>query len=950
MRTPPTPLRLRAQCLPAPCLPWRSALLAAALLSGIGALAAGASAQTAGFEKVTTGPVVTTSGESLGFAWADLDGDDDLDLFVANGNGNANDLHYRNDGDGSFTQITTGVLALDGGNTEDAIAGDIDNDGDMDLFVANKGGGNNNLYRNQGGLQGGTEGTFIKAFGEPLVTDGGDSRAAAFGDIDGDGDLDLVVANSSNQNEFLYINRGGAQGGAVGTFDKALVGAVVSDAGNSTDCAFGDVDGDGDLDLLVVNGGTQNDSLFLNSGSGLYTKSTTGPVGIDAKDSRACALGDLDGDDDLDAVVGTFQQNTLIYLNQGGAQAGVEGVFFPVTNGAAVSDASPTNDLALADVDKDGDLDLAVASCCTAGNLLYLNNGAGGQFTLLTTGPLATDAGASNAIGCVDYDGDLDLDVFVANSTSVSAGSVDFLYRQTSTGTYTKITSDPLASDVLKTFETAFADVDGDGDLDAFCANSDQENNALYLNKGGDDGGTEGTFERVLFGALVGDGGDTWGAAWGDKDSDGDLDLATADRAGAPNNNNSLYQNLGGQQGGPEGTFFKETNGPVVGAGGSSRDVAWGDMDGDGDLDLVFANSGFEGNFVYQNRGGAQGQEEGKFAVLVNVIAQAAGDNYGLAWGDRDSDGDLDLFIANRAGNDFLFTNSGGAQGGFEGLFLSDTTDPIANNGGNSFAGAWGDMDGDADLDLFVSNGDTVNFLYANQGGAQGGVLGNFVRVLAGPVATDPAASRQADWGDVEGDGDLDLFVPNISGGTNYLYMNDGSGGFARAESSVVTAGGNSRAGDFADLDRDGDLDLLVSNHGQPKGLFRNETPAGPDPLVDLGHALAGVKGLPILNAVGTLQPTTPIGFQVVNAKNSAQFGFFVGASQIDAPFKGGVLVPAPDFVLLLATDPTGFALLAATWPAGIPSGFQLYFQAWIVDAAGIKGYAATNAIEGTAP
>jgi len=917
------------------------------ILSGLDATL---SAQTIGFEKVTTGPLVTTTGDSLGFAWGDLDGDGDDDVLVSNGLAAVTSLQFRNDGEGSFAQVTSGPLAVDPGNSDDVILGDIDNDGDLDVFVARRAGGNNALYRNQGGAQLGVEGNFIKAFSEPEGSDGGDSRAAAFGDIDGDGDLDLFVANASGQNDFLYRNLGGAQGGAIGTFVKTLAGAPVTDGANGNDCAFADVDGDGDLDLFVANGSNQNNALFMNGGGGTFTKLAGAAPVNDGGDSHACAFGDLDGDGDLDLVVGNLLQPTNVYLNQGFLQGGAQGSFVRVTTGALQTTSSATNDLALGDYDKDGDLDLALADCCTAGNALYQNTGSGGQFLLVTTGPVAADAAASNAVGFHDYDGDGDLDLFVANSKAASGNSMDFLYRNSGPATFSKINDGPLASDIAQHVDAALGDYDGDGDLDVFIATSNDENNALYRNEGGTQGGTEGTFTQVLTGALIGDGGDTWGAAWGDMDRDGDLDLATADRLGLPNGNNGLYRNLGGGIG-VEGNFFKETSSPVCLAGGTSRDVAWADMDNDGDLDLVFANSNGEHNFVYRNKGGAQGGAEGSFESLTTTsIAKATGENYGLAWGDKDSDGDLDLFIANRAGNNFLFTNAGGAQPGFHGSFVQETTGPVVNDGGDSFAGAWGDMDNDGDLDLFVSNGSGNNFLYTNLGFAQGGVPGTFARVTSGPVATDPAASRQAAWQDIDGDGDLDLFVPNASGADNFLYVNDGAASFTRGTGVVGADGGNSRDAEFGDLDGDGDADLVVANQGEAMGFYRNENPKAPNPLVDLGFALAGVHGAPVLHANGTLLPGSPLAFFVVNAKGSAATGFFVGISAVNAPFKGGTFVPAPGIVLAVPTDPTGFYSLPTTWPAAIPGGFQTWYQAWIPDSAGVKGFSATNAIVGTAP
>jgi len=926
--------------------PYRFALFLLLTITGAGPALI---AQTAGFEKVVTGAVATTPGESLGFAWGDLDGDMDLDLFVANGVTSANNQLFLNDGGGSYTQVTSGPVVNDGGNSDDACLGDIDNDGDLDVFVANRFGGNNALYRNQGGAQGGVEGVFAKAFGEPLVSDGGDSRACILGDIDGDGDLDLFVANAANQNNFLYRNLGGMQSGMIGTFAKTLFGAPVTDGGNSTAADFGDIDGDGDLDLFVANGSNQNDFLYLNDGAGAFTKVTGVVPVIDGGSGSACVFGDLDGDDDLDLVVGNLLQNTAVYLNLGGAQGGAEGSFTKVTTGALVTTSSSTNDVALGDYDKDGDLDLAFANCCSAGNSLWRNDGSAGQFTQVTTGPVAAGVGASNAVGFDDHDGDGDLDLLFANTTSAGS-SLNFQYRNSGPGAFLKITNDPLSTDVLKHFDAALGDYDGDGDIDVFFADTDNQDNALYRNNGGAQFGTEGTFTRVLTGALVGDGGDTWGAEWGDADSDGDLDLATADRLGNPDGNNSLYENLGGLQGGTEGTFFKETNGPVVTSGGTSRDVSWGDLDGDGDLDLVFANSNFEQNFLYRNMGGAQGGTEGAFSALSTVINTSTGENYGVAWADKDSDGDLDLFIANRAGNNFLFTNAGGVQGGVNGSFMADTTGPVVNDGGNSFSGAWGDKDGDGDQDLFVSNGDSVNFLYTNQGHAQGGVLGTFVRVLTGPVASDVPASRQAAWADIDGDLDLDLFVPNALGANNFFYVNDGAGNLTKGTGVVVSDGGNSRDAAFADLDGDGDQDLVVANQNETAGYYRNETPILADPLQDLRGALAGSKGLPVLGANGTLQANAPLGFFVANAKNSASTGFFVGLSAVNLPFKGGTLVPAPNIVLTIPTDATGFYSIATTWPAGIPSGFMIWFQVWIADAAGVKGFASTNAIKGTTP
>jgi len=126
------------------------------------------------------------------------------------------------------------------------------------LFVTNYFNVNNYLYINNG------NGTFTKDTSSVVSNDGGSSTGSTFGDIDNDGDLDLFVANDNNENNCLYLNNG------FGVFTKVMTGIVVSDAGRSNGSAFADYDLDGDLDLLVTNGNqpiVQNNYLYKNNNS-----------------------------------------------------------------------------------------------------------------------------------------------------------------------------------------------------------------------------------------------------------------------------------------------------------------------------------------------------------------------------------------------------------------------------------------------------------------------------------------------------------------------------------------------------------------------------------------------------------------------------------------------------------------------------------------------------------
>jgi len=119
----------------------------------------------------------------------------------------------------------------------------------------------------------------------------------------------------------------------------------------------------------------------------------------------------------------------------------------------------------------------------------------------------------------------------------------------------------------------------------------------------------------------------------------------------------------------------------------------------------------------------------------------------------------------------------------------------------------------------------------------------------------------------------------------------------------------------------------------------------------DLGSALPGVSGNPVLTGTGTLVASTPVLLTLTNAAPFAFHAIYMGASAINLPFKGGVLVPAPDlFIGLFSTDASGTEAFPGTWPPGLPPGVQFFFQDWIIDAAGPLGFAASNGLKATQP
>ncbi|UCE18937.1 MAG: VCBS repeat-containing protein [Gemmatimonadota bacterium] len=370
---------------------------------------------------------------------------------------------------------------------------------------------------------------FTRIYEGDLVTDGGSSQGVSWIDYDNDGYLDLFVSNliwPTGQDNWLYHNNGDE------TFSKITEGDITHDGGLSRTSTWGDCDNDGDPDCFVSNWPDERNFLYLNDGHGTFTKVTTGEIVNENRGSPAAAWADYDNDGDLDLFVANYGPNSL-FRNDG------EG-FTKITSGDIATDVSDSYSAAWGDYDNDGDLDLFVTS--NYGNLnnyFYKNNG-DGTFEKVTGQNIVSDGGESFGGSWGDYDNDGDLDLFVPN-ISYSTDGNNFLYNNNSDGTFTRITQGDIVNDGGYSFGSAWGDYDNDGDLDLFVSNypdGGQSRDFLYENNGG------GTFSGVTGEGVVTDEGASYGAAWGDYDRDGDLDLFVAKFADQ-NENNTLYQNNG---------------------------------------------------------------------------------------------------------------------------------------------------------------------------------------------------------------------------------------------------------------------------------------------------------------------------------------------------------------------------------------------------------------------
>ncbi|HET6202173.1 MAG TPA: VCBS repeat-containing protein [Planctomycetota bacterium] len=671
--------------------------------------------------------------------------------------------------------------------------GDVDGDGALDVFVGNA--GNNRLYRNDGtGVFGDVSATNLPS--TLLPNPNAETRAIALGDLDGDGDLDAIlgVEGLGGQGNRLYLN------GGAGVFADATVTNLPVASGART-VALGDVDSDGDPDAFLgsscSSGGIGQGHLFLNGGASVFTDVTTTNLPAIGCATRAAAFGDLDGDGDLDLYVGTIGLERFL-RNDG------SGVFTDATAGNLPTMIDPTEAVALGDVDGDGDLDAFVGNATYTGpqpSRLYLNNGTG-AFADVTATNLPGLTGATYDVELGDVDGDGDLDALVGNGGYSGPGNR--LDLNNGSGVFTIAPATSLPGSPEDTQAVALGDVDGDGDLDAVVVNNGYQNR-LYLNDG------VAAFVDVTSTTLPGEAEGTGAVALGDVDGDGDLDAFLGNYEG-----DRLFRNDG------TGSFADATPTSLFPPLFEFIDaVALGDLDGDGDLDaLLGVGNPFDPSpgqiRRYMNAG------TGVF-TLASFPASSGYMPWAVALGDLDGDGDLDAYVGTAAGQfgggqNRLYRNLGA------GTFTDVTTTSLPPVVDSTRGVGLGDVDGDGDLDVFVGNGNAAivapeqNRLYLNGG------TGVFTDATATNLPSILDGTGAVALGDVDGDGDLDAFVGNVTGPLpSRLLLNGGTGVFTDVTATNLAIPAPTPAVVLGDVDGDGDLDaLVVSGSGYPLFTFSN--------------------------------------------------------------------------------------------------------------------------------
>ena len=381
--------------------------------------------------------------------------------------------------------------------------------------------------------------TFTKITTGDIVNDQASTfTGSAWGDFNNDGYLDVFVC-TWEQTNILYLNQ------KDGTFTKVFQGPAFQDADAHLGAAIADFNNDGNLGLLVAAGGAsdvaENPVLYQGHGDGTLTRSKV-PLSIPAGFFWAAAWADYDNDGFADLFItdeGDSQSSggkNMLLHNEG------NGSFSRVSSGTIVNDITASRCALWADYDNDRLMDLLVINGAPRNNFLYHNDGHG-AFTRVLTNVIATDQWPSGALHAAwgDYDNDGLPDLFVTGADGTAR-----LYHNNGNGSFTNVTSVPIVSLGLTSGATAngaaWGDYDNDGYLDLVvtCIGAPT---LLFHNNG------DGTFTQIRDGVPANDGGPgifTASCAWVDYDNDGFLDLfLTRNTQGAHPISNLLYHNDG---------------------------------------------------------------------------------------------------------------------------------------------------------------------------------------------------------------------------------------------------------------------------------------------------------------------------------------------------------------------------------------------------------------------
>lgn len=820
------------------------------------------------FSKLATPGFVLLARGSVDCVDFDLDGDTDILMTGSDNTLRSRTVIMVNNGDGSFSQLShelPGVRAIYGSA---GAWGDFDRDGDFDILLSGE-----NFTANEANFP------LTKIFvnnGDRTFTESQNSLLQFNGksmwvDVNADGWLDIFVSGYQH-NEFtvfskLYINQSGS----------FVEGAPISAVAPFNDFSWNDFDNDGDKDLLTVR---QNGivSLYINDSGTAYNINTD----LTFPDHTNLSVADFESDGDFDILLGgqttNFEKSILAFRNNitqdnavptapanlmstvsGGevsftwdagtdaenAGASLEYVLRIGTSPGASDVVSPLTTLigdnlgfnsinghlgtqcSIRDL-SDGTYHATVQAIDQNANVSLPSNtvaftvsGVAGlptapsNFTIAVTSTNyielewvdqsfnentfaveRSDDGITfqevatvpkNLMTYVDKTVSLDKEYFYRIRAQNGSGNSEYTTVQSiisTKGIFRKLEGFQAADNHSNSaISVDWVDYDSDGFDDLFMATAGDPN-LLYRNKG------DGTFEQVASGSIVTGGVQNRRSCWADYDNDGDMDvfIPTSYKGRLFNNNNGIFTEVAGAP-------FDESTADTYG-------VSWVDYDNDGFLDLSVLYYQAHSNLFHNNGNGTFSK------VTEGVFVEDVGNFASIAWCDYNNDGWQDALAVNYGGDLILYKNN-------KGISFERITDPIVNSWGTAVTASWADYDNDGDFDAFIGhNVNTNDDFFRNNGD------GTFTKISNGVTLSNFRASSSA-WGDIDNDGNIDLFL--VSDTDKTVFFSDGAGAFqVNNPEPSLSDRGYSLGIALGDYDKDGFLDAAVPSTYQDNVVLRN--------------------------------------------------------------------------------------------------------------------------------
>ncbi|XMB66934.1 FG-GAP-like repeat-containing protein [Mycoplasmatota bacterium zrk1] len=790
----------------------------------------------------------------------DIDGDGDMDVLSASVDDDTV-AWYENDGVGNLTEhIITDVAGGADGPTS-VNAADLDNDGDMDVISSSIYDDAIIWFENNN-----------QVFTEHIITDiGGGAlgmRSIHIADLDSDGDMDVLSASREDDTIAWYENLGG-------TFIKDEKHIIIDTAAvnGRWDVYAADLDNDGDMDVLSASDDDQaiawHENLGYNDTLGYAEFSSPNLIMTGLISARSVYAADLDNDGDMDVLSASKGDDSILwYENKGGYFTQDEkNIIIDVDGGA-----DGAWDIRAVDFDSDGDMDVISASILDNTIAWYENKG--GYFTQDEQNVITTSAGGAISIHTSDMDSDGDMDIISAMQTDntiawfgaatykivpdvseigvsydadisitfpwaidpntinestlkiVGENSSEYTYSSSYDALNKLVTINPtnnfLPGEVIRVYVTDqvkkadtssvfsyvtefrvkaevqvgsytkhqitttsgmatrdvhAADIDNDGDIDVLSASGSDDAISWYENDG------SGNLTEHVVG--LSDGATSVYTA--DIDNDGDIDVLSG---GRNDNRIAWYENLGFNQ--TLGYIEFSSRNIISSTALETFSVYAADMDNDGDMDVLSASQGDNTVAWYENLNGS-------FVLnSKNIIDNSAIAVRSVYAADIDSDGDMDVLSAGQNDNTIAW---------YENNNLVFTKKIITNTADSAQEVYAVDIDNDGDMDVLSASylDDTIAW-YENSN-----------QLFTEHIIIDSIGGADGAWSvhaaDVDNDGDMDVIGGSFEDEEVAWYENKG-GFFTKDEQNMISTNSGGTLGVYAaDIDSDGDLDIITGSY-----------------------------------------------------------------------------------------------------------------------------------------